>query len=130
MERLATRIVLLVVAAIATVAIVAVAPDAIRDRAIFGTVATTGAPPRVDYCGRTYDAGIQTESLAQLNSFLAGNHLAGLQRIGTAPSGMPIVANLMSAAARAHYHTDVCTMVLWVQTGHDAYVGYGLSGGP
>ncbi len=36
----------------------------------------------------------------------------------------------MSPAERASYHTNVCTIELWVKVGPDRYRGYGLSGGP
>jgi hypothetical protein len=103
---------------------------ALHNRAAFGTFDTSGAPPRVDYCGRRYYPGGNVDSLAQVNAFLALNKLYGITRIDTAPSGMPIVANVMSPAVRASYHTNVCSMSLWVQTGPDSYLGYGLSGGP
>jgi hypothetical protein len=103
---------------------------ALHNRDVFGTFDTSGAPPRVDYCGRRYYPGSSVDTLAQVNAFLASNKLHGITRIDTAPSGMPIVANVMSPDLRAHYHTSVCTMSLWVQTGPDSYLGYGLSGGP
>jgi hypothetical protein len=103
---------------------------ALDNRAAFGTFDTSGAPPRVDYCGRRYYPGGNVDSLAQVNAFLALNKLYGITRIDTAPSGMPIVANVMSPAVRATYHTNVCSMSLWVQTGPDSYLGYGISGGP
>jgi hypothetical protein len=124
------RIVIFIGAALATVAIYAVAPSALHDRLVFGTFDTVGAPPRVDYCGRRYYPGSKTETLAQVQAFLAENGLNGVTRIDTAPSGEPIVTNIIPPSVRAHYHTSVCTMELWVQTGPDAYVGYGLSGGP
>jgi hypothetical protein len=128
--RRVARIVIFFAAAIATIAIFAVAPTAIHNRAAFGTFDTTGAPPRIDYCGRRYYPGSNTDPLAQVQHFLALNKLHGLTRIDTAPSGMPIVTNVIPPQVRAQYHTNVCTMVLWVQTGPDAYLGYGLSGGP
>jgi hypothetical protein len=36
----------------------------------------------------------------------------------------------MTPAERAAYHTNVCTMEVFVQTGPDRYLPYGLSGGP
>ena len=103
---------------------------AIHNRATFGTFDTTGAPPRVDYCGRRYYPGSKTETRTQVEALLALNGLRGLTRIDTAPSGMPIVARVMPPQVRAQYHTNVCTMEVWVQTGPDAYRAYGLSGGP
>ena len=108
----------------------AVAPTAIINRAKFGTFDTVGPPPRVDWCGRRYYPGGTTDKLAQVQAFLLLNSTQGLTRIDTAPSGMPIVANVIPPRVRASYHTDVCAMEIWVQTGEDAYLGYELSGGP
>ena len=124
----ATLILLSVVAAI----LIAGASIAFYNRANFGTFYTAGPPPRINYCGRTYYPGdtSRADSLARVNSFLAANGQNGLARVGSTPSGMPIVANVMSAETRASFHTSVCTMELWVQIGADSYVAYGLSGGP
>lgn len=108
----------------------AVAPIYIETRARFGTFDTAGPPPRVDYCGRRYYPSAQADTLAAVKTFLAENHQAGLTRIDSTPSGMPILANVLPPDVRAEYHTDVCAMGLWVQTGPDTYLAYGLSGGP
>ena len=132
MGRRVLRVVLFFVSATVAVAIFAVAPNLIHDRLAFGTIASAGPPPRVDYCGRRYypaDAP-QAQTLAEVQASLAQNGLHGLTTVDTAPSGMPVVANVMSTETRASYHTNVCTMALWVKTGTDAYVGYSLSGGP
>jgi hypothetical protein len=104
--------------------------EAMHNRAVFGTFDTTGAPPRVDYCGRRYYPGDKSETLAEVKAFLLVDQLHGLTQIDSAPSGMPIVTNVIPTDVRAAYHTNVCAMVLWVQTGPDAYLGYSLSGGP
>jgi hypothetical protein len=121
-------VVLVVVAAI----LVAGASTVVYNRVTFGTFNVLGPPSRVDYCGRRYYPGEppRTDSLAQVTAFLASNRMSGLTRIGSTTSGLPIVANVMSLETRAAYHTNVCTMELWVQTEPDGYVGYGLSGGP
>jgi hypothetical protein len=119
---------LVVVAAI----LVAGVSTAVYNRATFGTFYTAEAPPRVDYCGRRYYSREppRTDSLAHVTAFLASNGMSGLNRIGSTPAGLPIVAHVMSSETRASYHTNVCTMELWVQTEPDGYVVYGLSGGP
>ncbi len=43
---------------------------------------------------------------------------------GTTPAGMPVMADVMSPASRASYHTNVCTMAIWVKTGPDQYLAY------
>jgi len=101
----------------------ALAP-AIRNQAMYGTMSTEGTPPLIRYCNRTYlpapaaKSGRPTE---MLNS---------AERIGTTPSGMPVIATVLSPASRAYLHTQVCTMAVWVETGSDEYLAYGLSGGP
>lgn len=132
MGRRVPRIVLLCVSAAVTIAIFAVAPTALQNRIQYGTFSVSGTPPRVDYCGRRYypAPGAAQESLAQIDSFLAENGVRGLETIGTTPSGMQVVANVMSPELKAKYHTDVCTMEVWVRAAPGAYVPYGLSGGP
>ena len=122
----------LVILGVPAAILIAGASIATYNRVTFGTFYTTGAPLRIDYCGRTYYPGdtSRADSLAHVTSFLASNRLTGLTRIGSTPSGMPIVANVMSPEQQASFHTDVCTMGVWVQTGADSYVVYGLSGGP
>src|SRR5438552_8598214 len=101
----------------------ALAP-AMRNLAMYGTMSTEGTPPLIRYCDRTYlpapaaKSGRPTE---MLNS---------TERIGTTPSGMPVIATVLSPASRAYLHTQVCTMAVWVETGSDEYLAYGLSGGP
>src|SRR6266566_9578359 len=88
--------------------VVVEATPAIQRRLTYGTFSTQGPPPRVDYCGRRYYPGSSAESRSSVDAFLAKNGASGLTRVGTTPSGMPIVANVMSPATRAAYHTSVC----------------------
>ena len=103
---------------------------AIHNQATFGTFYTTGAPPRIDWCGRRYYSGVTEETLAEIHAFLAKNGLSGLTQVDSTPSGLPVVANVMSPAQRAANRTNICTMELWVEVGADRYRIYGLSGGP
>ena len=114
---------------------VLVVTPAIGRRLAFGTFSTEGPPPRIDYCGRRYypDSNFPNsayESGSSVAQELSANGETGLTRIGTTPSGMPILANIMTRAQRASFHTSVCTMVVWVHVGPDRYLAYGLSGGP
>src|ERR1700724_1154038 len=66
------------------VAAAAVAP-AMRSQAMYGTVSTEGTPPLIRYCGRTYlpaPAAKSGRPMEMLNS---------AERIGTTPSGMPVI---------------------------------------
>jgi hypothetical protein len=112
--------------------LIAGASIAIYNRANFGTFYTAGAPPKISYCGR--ESGLsdspRTDTMAHVNAFLAANGQNGVTRIGSTPSGLPIVANVMSTEMKASLSTDVCTMEVWVQTAPDGYVGYTLEGGP
>jgi hypothetical protein len=129
MRRRALKVVLIAVPA---AIVIAGASIAAYNRVNFGTFYTADAPPRVVYCGRSYIPGDtpRTDTLAHVNGVLAANGMSGLTRIGSSPSGLPIVTNIMSTEMRAAHSTNVCTMELWVQTGADAYVGYVIEGGP
>ena len=124
------RIALLIGVSIIGVALAAAGYTAIHNRATFGTFYTTGAPPRIEWCGRRYYPGTRTVTLADVQANLARSGLTGLTQVDSTPSGLPIVGNVMSPAERVSYHTNICTMELWVKTGADSYLGYGLSGGP
>jgi hypothetical protein len=103
----------------------------IYNRLTYGTFSTSGPPPRIDWCGRRYIWSERVQSLFEVNVLLGGlNSQARLTQVGTTPSGLPIVARVMSPNERAKYHTDVCAMELWVKLGPDSYLLYGLSGGP
>ncbi len=103
---------------------------AVNNQVVYGTVATSGSPPRVEYCGRRYFPDERTMTADQIKADLALNGVEGLSRVGTAPSGAAVVAHVMPPSVRAQYHTNVCTMEVWVQTGPDSYRAYVLSGGP
>jgi len=121
----------MVLAGVAAVGVAAVAlAPAMRNQAMYGTVSTEGIPPRIHFCDRNYLPARATESRREVNEFLAKNDRHGLDRIGTTPAGMPVLANVLSPAERASFHTAVCTMAIWVETGPDQYLAYGLSGGP
>lgn len=112
--------------------LVAAGVSAVHNFVVFGAISTSGSPPRVDYCGRRYLPGNTSAAMsrAQVDAFLAENGEHSLARIDTAPSGLPVLANVMTRKERTTHHTSVCTMGVWVQTGADSYVAYGLSGGP
>jgi hypothetical protein len=121
------------IAALATAGVfVAAGVSPMHNFLVFGTISTSGAPPRVDYCGRRYYPGDTPVAMsrAQVDASLAEIGQQGLSRIDTAPSGAPVLANLLTPEERMAHYTSVCTMAVWVQTGPDSYVPYGLSGGP
>ena len=126
------RAVTVVLLAVAAVILIAGGSIAVSNQVNFGTFYTTSPPPRIQYCDRRYYLAEppRTDSLGHVTAFLAANGLSGLTQVGSTPSGLPILANVMPPETRASYHTDVCTMGVWVQTGPDSYVLYSLSGGP
>jgi hypothetical protein len=101
----------------------ALAP-AMGSQAMYGTASTVGTPPQIRYCDRTYLPAAAPRSGRPMEM------LSGAERIGTTPSGMPVLASVLSPASRASLHTNVCTMVVWVEMGPNQYLAYGLSGGP
>jgi hypothetical protein len=100
----------------------ALAP-AMRNQMMYGTVSTDGTPPLIRYCGRTYLPASAAKSGRPMDLYRA-------ERIGTTPSGMPVMTSVLSPASRAYSHTQVCTMAVWVETGPDQYLAYIISGGP
>jgi hypothetical protein len=96
---------------------------ALRNQAMYGTVSTEGTPPLIRYCGRTYLPASAAKSGRPMDLYRA-------EQIGTTPSGMPVMTNVLSPASRAYSHTQVCTMAIWVETGPDQYLAYIISGGP
>lgn len=91
--------IVLAVAGMALLAAVVVSP-AIERRLAFGTFSTNGPPPRIDYCGRRYypDSNFPnyaSESGSTVAAELSANGQTGLTRVGTTPSGMPILANVI-----------------------------------
>jgi len=125
---------MLVAVGIGLAALVLAIP-AIGNRLAFGTFSTQGPPPRIDYCGRRYypDSNFPNSAVVSghaVAAVLSANGQSGLTRVGTTPSGMPILANVMTPTVRASFQTSVCTMGVWVKTGPDLYLGYSLSGGP
>ena len=122
----------MVLLAVPVAIFIAGASIAVQNQVNFGTFYTAGAPPRVLYCDRTYYPGNpdRIDTLAHVTSILSANGMSGLTRIGSTPSGLPIVASVMSAETKAAFSTRVCAMEIWVRTGADAYVAYGISGGP
>src|SRR5437016_2966931 len=92
-------------------AVVVMTPP-IERRLAFGTFSTDGPPPRIDYCGRRYypDSKFPNsayESGSSVAQALSANREARLSRIGTTPSGMPILANVMTPAQRVSFRTSV-----------------------
>ena len=121
----------LLVAAVMLAALLAVGlgtvllAPAMRNQWTYGTVSTDGIPPRIHFCDRDYLPAPITAAKSRRE--VDDDPLAG---IGTTPSGMPVLANVLSPASRASLHTNVCTMVVWVEMGPNQYLAYGLSGGP
>jgi len=101
----------------------ALAP-ALRNQSMYGTMSTEGTPPLIRYCDRTYLPAPAAKSGRPMEM------LSNAERIGTTPSGMPVIAAVLLPASRAYLHTSVCTVAVWVETGSDEYLAYGLSGGP
>ncbi len=130
MGRPVIKVVVLIASAIVTVAVFAVAPIAVYDRVTFGTFNVAGPPARIDYCGRRYYPGTGTLTMPQVQTELARIGEDGLTEVGRTVTGQPIVTHVMPESERARDHTNICTMVLYVRTGPDSYVPYGLSGGP
>lgn len=94
------------------------------------------APQRVPFCGRTYLAGTQGLSLADIRrresqTALPGDKPYPVVGIGRTPPivGAQMLAALTPEAQRKKLGVP-CTMGLYLQTRDGSYTAYGLSGGP
>ena len=98
----------------------------------WGTFApAAGPPPRIDWCGRRYYPARELWTRQQVDAEVAANvHTGNLRQIAMAPSGLPVLSATLSAQQQASFHTQVCTMTLYVELNADRYQPYGLSGGP
>ena len=120
-RRLRQITVLLVVGLI----VVFVPPLQLLNRAVwrvqFGTFSATSSPPRIDLCGRRFYPSGTTESLAQAQA-----KQGTLQVVARTPGGNPILAHFSHPVPGG----NVCAFEVYVRTGPNRYLTYGLSGGP
>jgi hypothetical protein len=103
----------------------------LHNRVVFGQWLGSGPPPRIDWCGRRYyrsDSPALTLTMAQVRQ--RPPVVDPLVRVVITPSGMPVLARVMSRSKRKTYDTQVCAVILYVEVHHDAYMEYALSGGP
>ncbi|GAA2149624.1 hypothetical protein [Humibacillus xanthopallidus] len=94
------------------------------------------SPQRIPYCGRTYVPGTPDLSLADVRQRVSRTALPGgaadpLVSIGKTPPvvGADMLAAVTPEAQRQQLGTP-CAMALYLKTGNDHYMAYGLSGGP
>ena len=100
-------------------------------RAAFGTWNPMAQPNRIDYCDRRYYPGWHF-TRAQIDSRGNGLGVFPFLQVGTTPIGAPIFAK-PPAGLRHETPTSgplPCAMTVYIKTGPDDYIAYGMSGGP
>ncbi|GAC1484871.1 MAG: hypothetical protein PVSMB9_10750 [Candidatus Dormibacteria bacterium] len=118
---------------LAVAAVVAVvAGRAIYSRAAFGTWDPAAMPARISYCDRTFLPGSHV-TRATIETIGNGFGVFPIRQVSSTADGKPIVAKPLPDSVRHMYPNGPplpCSMSVFVKTGTDDYVAYGLSGGP
>ncbi|MHB8187946.1 MAG: hypothetical protein ACYDDU_18135 [Dermatophilaceae bacterium] len=96
-------------------------------------------PQRIAYCERTYETGngpaVSRADIEKRESktALPGDAPYPVVTVGKVPPivGQPLVAAVTPEAARHKFDPPVpCAMGVYLKTGADAYIHYGILGGP
>src|SRR5262245_19648248 len=101
--------------------------------AAYGTLAFWAEPQRISWCGRVYLPGRETvltrAAVEHQRAALIGDQPYPLVRVATVPPviGAPVLASVTPQATRDRLHLP-CAMVVYLETGPDAYRPYVLSG--
>lgn len=87
-----------------------------------------GVPQRIVTCGRSYRGGSLTVSRAQIAT--ATNPGQSPVILEPLLGDLPLTAPFESHRVKLPSGDTVCDTVIYLQIGPDAYVSYGLEGGP
>jgi hypothetical protein len=101
-------------------------------RAAFGTWNPMAQPTRISYCDRTYIPGSHV-TRAQIDAEVNSFGVSPLRQVGSTADGKLIFSKPMPENVRHNYPNAaplVCSMVVYLKVGPDAYIAYGLNGGP
>jgi hypothetical protein len=119
------------VGGVLTLAVIAAAGVAVWYRAVYNVWPGQGASSRVHWCGRDYESfGGQPQTFRQISAQSA----IRIRPTGKYPPISWSARELFAATAQAlrldGRNTQVCTTVVYLQTGRDQYEPYSLEGGP
>ena len=101
-------------------------------RAAFGTWNPAAQPNRIDYCDRRYFPGWHY-TRAQIDARGNGLGVYPFRQVGMTPNGAPIFAKPVADSLRHETPTSgplPCAMTVYLKSGPDDYIAYGISGGP
>ena len=108
---------------------------ALAYRKAYGTFAWWRDPARISWCGRVYlrsDGPLLTRTAVERQrASLPGDEPYPVTAVATIPPlfGHPVLAAVTPQATREAMHLP-CAMVIYLETGPDAYRPYVISGGP
>lgn len=107
----------------------------IYSRAVYGTWDPSALPTRIEYCDRSYFPATPMTPVTRADIEETGNALGSfpIRQVGVTLAGKPIVAKPLPDSVRRQFPNGpilACTMVVYVKTGADEYVPYGIVGGP
>jgi hypothetical protein len=105
----------------------------IHSRLAFGVWDPWSNPTRISYCGRTYDVAASGTLWARerATSGTDPGFRAAWSEVGRTDAFAPYYAMVVPDPVRQRFSPPLpCTMAVYLRLGDDAYLPYGLSGGP
>src|ERR1700686_1091949 len=109
-----------------------VAGRSLYSRAAFGTWNPMAQPNRISYCDRTYYPGGHV-TRAHIDTVGNGFGVFPFRQVGVTAAGTPIYAKPLPDSVRYKYPNAAplpCDMTVYLKSGPDDYIAYGISGGP
>jgi hypothetical protein len=101
-------------------------------RAAFGTWNPMAQPNRISYCDRTYYPGTHV-TRAHIDTVGNGLGVFPFRQVSVTAAGTPIYAKPLPDSVRYKYPNAgplPCDMTVYLKSGPDDYIAYGISGGP
>lgn len=122
-----------VLLAVVVVPVAGLALLSIHSRLAFGVWDPGSRPTRISYCGRTYD--VAANSTVWTRERATGGTDPGAQaawsQVGRTDAFVPYYAMVVPDSVRQRVSPGLpCSMAVYLRLGDDAYLPYGLSGGP
>jgi len=101
-------------------------------RAAFGTWNPMAQPNRISYCDRTYYPGPHV-TRAHIDTVGNGFGVFPFRQVGITAAGTPVYAKPLPDSVRYKFPNAgplPCDMTVYLKSGPDDYIAYGISGGP
>jgi len=101
-------------------------------RAAFGTWNPAAQPNRISYCDRRYYPGSHV-TRAHIDTVGNAFGVFPFRQVGVTAVGTPIYAKPLPESVRYKFPNAAplpCDMTVYLKSGPDDYIAYGISGGP